>query len=53
MTQDERYLLILFLWISSWNLVDLTVNEFVPKYKYKMLLYAVMFLVSILLYTLL
>lgn len=42
-------LVVLLLWISSWNLVDLTVQHFVPSYSRQMLVYGLMFVFALLL----
>lgn len=39
-------LLIVVLWISTWSLVELTVDKFVPSYTLKMILYLMIFIVT-------
>ena len=50
--EDLRWIIILFLWISSWSIIDLTITEFIKSYKFKMLVYFVMLAIAILFYVL-
>jgi hypothetical protein len=42
-----RAVLVLFLWISAWNLIDQTVLKFVKRYTHRMLVYGIMFTITL------
>jgi len=47
MNQIGFYISVLFVWIGAWNLIDLTVQKYVAKYLYQMIIYAVLLVVGI------
>jgi heme/copper-type cytochrome/quinol oxidase subunit 2 len=47
MFQWGYYLAVLFVWIGAWNLVDLSVQKYVRRYGYQMLIYACILIIGI------
>lgn len=39
-------LVIFLLWISSWSLIELTIEQHIKQYKYKMIIYSILFIIS-------